>query len=508
MKRIRVLAVIYRLEQGHWRAYANGVWFSLTIELHEAPEPQQPPSYREIRIHGASVKGNRDGEDNTFDVRGDLANAQYYWDQVEPQKKFCALQREGAKDGSYGFYFHTLEDSDAVTNVVSLAIPPKCRPGGKEKQSGSVSGATGTAESKQAVTASESFTTSTEKKEKEGTKAEDDNVSSAAAQSSFPCDSLASEGEGSAAAQYQPATAVSRTEEDTVLQEEKQDTTYRQNSAYEEYSKTISGTATESIQSSSVTRVTHRPVVPSKSPPGDSNYEKNLTSMPSDTTVSDQLQADPVAKAYEDATTPSGGESTGFSKDRAPQKLDTTISWKQENTGGEKGAITPPSSVEHIHRVCYDFDKARFVGLPEGWEKEVSQFGTDWKTCPKKMVEGYGKIPAVLEVLRAEFLEKEGYKCEGIFRLASDKRQAVEIKRQLDSGSFDGRGTVDPYVAADLIKVWFRDQPEPLLNSLSESVIREGQSSTENAGKVITEKNALSPICTFCLALGHTTDGC
>ena len=36
--------------------------------------------------------------------------------------------------------------------------------------------------------------------------------------------------------------------------------------------------------------------------------------------------------------------------------------------------------------------------------------------------------------------------------------------------------------------MWFRDQPEPLLNSLSEPVIQEGQGSAEKAGKVIMER--------------------
>ena len=90
MKRLKVLAVIYRLEQGDWKAYANGVWFSLTIELHESNQTQtSQPSYQELRIHGIPIK--KDESDNqgkaTFDLSVDLISSQCYWDQVEPQKK-------------------------------------------------------------------------------------------------------------------------------------------------------------------------------------------------------------------------------------------------------------------------------------------------------------------------------------------------------------------------------------------------------------------------------------
>jgi len=94
------------------------------------------------------------------------------------------------------------------------------------------------------------------------------------------------------------------------------------------------------------------------------------------------------------------------------------------------------------------------------------QFGLKYNVMPKRVVEGYtSRIPAVLELLKRELLRNNGHLEEGIFRLAPDKMEMTEVKRQINSGTFESCSDVN--ILATLIKVYFREAPEALFNSIS-----------------------------------------
>jgi hypothetical protein len=127
-------------------------------------------------------------------------------------------------------------------------------------------------------------------------------------------------------------------------------------------------------------------------------------------------------------------------------------------------------SWQHTMHVSFNNHWSRFEGLPPDWEYMNKQFGIPFKDVPKVQLEGYeSRIPAVLEMMKRELLENGGRDCEGIFRLAPDKDDCAFVKKQINSGEF--QGGCDVNVLANLIKVWFRDMPDSLFNSISESTI-------------------------------------
>mmetsp|Transcript_34754 Transcript_34754/g.109127 ORF Transcript_34754/g.109127 Transcript_34754/m.109127 type:complete len:286 (-) Transcript_34754:171-1028(-) len=76
-------------------------------------------------------------------------------------------------------------------------------------------------------------------------------------------------------------------------------------------------------------------------------------------------------------------------------------------------------------------------------------------------------IPSVLVVLRKEMERLGGMYREGIFRLAPQQEDMMHIKGVLQRGGFGFASCgcfEDPYLAATLIKEWFRDLPVPLLS--------------------------------------------
>ncbi len=59
----------------------------------------------------------------------------------------------------------------------------------------------------------------------------------------------------------------------------------------------------------------------------------------------------------------------------------------------------------------------------------------------------------------------EGLEQTGIFRLAPEESDTNEVKRQLNAGTF--KGCEDVNCIANLIKVWFRELPVKILDSIT-----------------------------------------
>jgi len=71
------------------------------------------------------------------------------------------------------------------------------------------------------------------------------------------------------------------------------------------------------------------------------------------------------------------------------------------------------------------------------------------------------KIPSVLVTMKNYLYENGGIQVEGILHAGSDS-EMVLVKDQLNRGTFCG--CKDIHAIANLIKVWFRELPEPILN--------------------------------------------
>jgi len=94
---------------------------------------------------------------------------------------------------------------------------------------------------------------------------------------------------------------------------------------------------------------------------------------------------------------------------------------------------------------------------------EPSVFGVPLSGLPYSVVDGM-IIPTILETLKSVLITRGGLESEGIFRLAPDPDELRLRKSELNRGLF--RDVNDINVVAHLIKVWFREMEEPVLNSL------------------------------------------
>eukprot|EP01090_Pellita_catalonica_P015324 TRINITY_DN4139_c0_g1_i1.p2 TRINITY_DN4139_c0_g1~~TRINITY_DN4139_c0_g1_i1.p2 ORF type:complete len:232 (-),score=46.60 TRINITY_DN4139_c0_g1_i1:1430-2125(-) len=101
---------------------------------------------------------------------------------------------------------------------------------------------------------------------------------------------------------------------------------------------------------------------------------------------------------------------------------------------------------------------------------DLGVFGADPTTL--KCVEDSGyNIPLVLAQMKASLTERNAFEVEGIFRLAGDASEMKIIKDKVNqSKTFEGIQT-DINTVANLLKVWYRDMPVPVLNAMPSTTI-------------------------------------
>lgn len=126
--------------------------------------------------------------------------------------------------------------------------------------------------------------------------------------------------------------------------------------------------------------------------------------------------------------------------------------------------ITDPHSVIHTQHVKYDASTRRYVGLPPEWEMQLKkQFGLSPNRVESSRVEGYvSRIPTVLVHMKEYLVQNGGLQVEGVFRLAPDADESVFVKQQLNESSFVKCNDIN--CISNLIKVWFRELPEHILD--------------------------------------------
>eukprot|EP01006_Ploeotia_vitrea_P026259 TRINITY_DN59233_c0_g1_i2.p1 TRINITY_DN59233_c0_g1~~TRINITY_DN59233_c0_g1_i2.p1 ORF type:complete len:452 (-),score=212.26 TRINITY_DN59233_c0_g1_i2:846-2201(-) len=156
------------------------------------------------------------------------------------------------------------------------------------------------------------------------------------------------------------------------------------------------------------------------------------------------------------------------------------------SAGGAEAAtkITDPYGVIHTQSVRYDPNLKKYVGLPPEWEAHLQQqFGLPANQVDRTRVDGYtDRIPNVLLLMKDYLVANGGLEVEGIFRLAPDADEANFVKSQLNQGKFERCDDVN--CIANLIKVWFRELPVHVLDSVDRQVINECDSD-EQAGEIV-----------------------
>jgi hypothetical protein len=136
-----------------------------------------------------------------------------------------------------------------------------------------------------------------------------------------------------------------------------------------------------------------------------------------------------------------------------------------------RAKISGPRNVKCVQHVRYNPELARYEGLDASSFSANQQYGVPFASVPKIRVDGYAqRIPAILIMLWKRVLESGGEKAVGIFRLAADKVVMETLKRQMNTGQYNGE-SVEENVAATLIKIWFRELPTNILNIVDKSLL-------------------------------------
>jgi len=109
-------------------------------------------------------------------------------------------------------------------------------------------------------------------------------------------------------------------------------------------------------------------------------------------------------------------------------------------------------------------------------ESDKSVFGVDFYELP--LVNDQGRdVPEVLVTMKNYLFKNGGALQEGVFRLAGDETETMLVKEQLNNENFQSCNDIN--CVANLIKVWYREIPTPILNSLPSSSFLTAESEEE-----------------------------
>lgn len=144
--------------------------------------------------------------------------------------------------------------------------------------------------------------------------------------------------------------------------------------------------------------------------------------------------------------------------------------------------ITDPREVVRKTHVEFNSETGEYIiqnpdALPEGWLQLANKkFGVVPNNLPSVHAGDYGsKIPLILVQIKEKIKALGGLDEMGIFRLAPDAGECDHIKSKMNSGGDWIDEKTDVNVFANLLKVWFRDLPRPILNQVSPGVIELNQ---------------------------------
>lgn len=86
-------------------------------------------------------------------------------------------------------------------------------------------------------------------------------------------------------------------------------------------------------------------------------------------------------------------------------------------------------------------------------------------------------VPTILLLMQERLYAQGGLKAEGIFRINPENDQEEHVRDQLNKGVVPE--DIDVHCLASLIKAWFRELPEGVLDSLSPEQVLQSNSEEE-----------------------------
>nr|CAD1817026.1 unnamed protein product [Ananas comosus var. bracteatus] len=132
-----------------------------------------------------------------------------------------------------------------------------------------------------------------------------------------------------------------------------------------------------------------------------------------------------------------------------------------------------PTDVRHVAHVTFDRFHG-FLGLPVEFELEIpcrvpsastSVFGVSAESMQCDYDSKGNSVPTILLLMQERLYAQDGLKAEGIFRINAENGQEEHVREQLNKGTVPE--DIDVHCLAGLIKAWFRELPEGVLDGLS-----------------------------------------
>ncbi|KAI3732864.1 hypothetical protein L1987_64074 [Smallanthus sonchifolius] len=152
-----------------------------------------------------------------------------------------------------------------------------------------------------------------------------------------------------------------------------------------------------------------------------------------------------------------------------------------------KMEIGVPTNVRHVAHVTFDRFNG-FLGLPVEFEPEVprrppsastSVFGVSTESMQLSFDSRGNSVPTILLMMQRRLYAQGGLQAEGIFRINGDNGQEEQIREQLNRGEVPEN--IDVHSLAGLIKAWFRELPNGVLDSIEPEQMMQAQSEEECA---------------------------
>ncbi|KAL2533525.1 Rho GTPase-activating protein 1 [Abeliophyllum distichum] len=161
------------------------------------------------------------------------------------------------------------------------------------------------------------------------------------------------------------------------------------------------------------------------------------------------------------------------------------------STAAESGGVERlmeigwPTNVRHVAHVTFDRFNG-FLGLPVEFEPEVPRrppsastrvFGVSTESMQLSFDSRGNCVPTILLMMQRRLYCQGGLQAEGIFRINAENGQEEYVREQLNNGEVPDN--IDVHCLAGLIKAWFRELPQGVLDPLSPEQVMQAQSEDE-----------------------------
>ncbi|XVF69198.1 hypothetical protein PTKIN_Ptkin11bG0061200 [Pterospermum kingtungense] len=140
-----------------------------------------------------------------------------------------------------------------------------------------------------------------------------------------------------------------------------------------------------------------------------------------------------------------------------------------------------PTNVRHVAHVTFDRFNG-FLGLPVEFEPEVPRrapsasatvFGVSTESMQLSYDSRGNSVPTIILLMQRRLYAQGGLQAEGIFRINAENSQEEYVREQLNGGVVPEG--IDVHCLAGLIKAWFRELPNGVLDSLSPEQVMQCQ---------------------------------